>query len=336
MRIYKDSKTGIYHADYHVDGKRVRPSLHTTNKTIALLRAGEKISNKDSAVFPGCPFSNFKEKYLAYMQSRRSAGTLQHIHIALNKLNEFRRVENITDLTPALLMDFQTWEISRRKKTQQNAGINKHVQTLKTMMRQAEKWELISPRRWENVGRLKEPKGRIEFHTPEEIYQILSFCDSDMWRLVVLLGCRAGLRRGEMAALKWPDIDFKNKQIYIAPNKTEKFRYVPISADLLLALQKAPRSSKDNFVIHVGNEENRTSPYYITAAYAKKMKSLGFKCFLHKLRHTFASHLVQQGVDLYRVSKLLGHSSIQMTEIYAHLSPADLHQAISLLPAITK
>ncbi|MBR2082986.1 MAG: tyrosine-type recombinase/integrase [Elusimicrobiaceae bacterium] len=50
------------------------------------------------------------------------------------------------------------------------------------------------------------------------------------------------------------------------------------------------------------------------------------------MRHTFASHLVQAGVDLYRVSKLLGHRSIKMTEIYAHLAPADLHSAVEKLP----
>ena len=53
---------------------------------------------------------------------------------------------------------------------------------------------------------------------------------------------------------------------------------------------------------------------------------------MHKLRHTFASQLVQNGVELYTVSKLLGHSSIQMTEIYAHLAPRTLHKAVMNLP----
>jgi site-specific recombinase XerD len=55
---------------------------------------------------------------------------------------------------------------------------------------------------------------------------------------------------------------------------------------------------------------------------------------LHTLRHTFASHLVQAGVDLYSVSKLLGHSSIKMTEIYAHLAPKTLQEVIKRLPKI--
>jgi hypothetical protein len=53
---------------------------------------------------------------------------------------------------------------------------------------------------------------------------------------------------------------------------------------------------------------------------------------MHKLRHTFASQLVQNGVELYMVSKLLGHRSIKMTEIYAHLAPAHLQNAVIKLP----
>ena len=152
---------------------------------------------------------------------------------------------------------------------------------------------------------------------------------------MVLLGCRAGLRRGEIAALTWQDIDFKNNQIYVAPNKTEGHRYVPMATDLRKALETAQKRANkgDKFVVDVG--EARQSPYFLTAYYARVTKEkLPFKCGLHKLRHTFASHLVQSGVDLYRVSKLLGHSSIKMTEIYAHLAPADLKTAVTKLPAI--
>ncbi len=52
----------------------------------------------------------------------------------------------------------------------------------------------------------------------------------------------------------------------------------------------------------------------------------------HTLRHTYASHLVQRGISLYVISRLLGHSSIKTTEIYSHLSPENFHDAVKLLP----
>ena len=101
------------------------------------------------------------------------------------------------------------------------------------------------------------------------------------------------------------------------------------AAELRVALEQArKRNKKKEYVINVGNTENRGSKDYLSVYYLKATSVLPFHCFLHKLRHTFASHLVQAGVDLYRVSKLLGHSSIKMTEIYAHLAPTDLISAI--------
>ena len=70
----------------------------------------------------------------------------------------------------------------------------------------------------------------------------------------------------------------------------------------------------------------------LTVYYKKIAKAAGMDSFLHKLRHTFASQLVQNKVELYTVCKLLGHRTIQMTEIYAHLAPVNLHKAVFNLP----
>ena len=105
--------------------------------------------------------------------------------------------------------------------------------------------------------------------------------------------------------------------------------------DLKKSLKKAFKTCKqDGYIINVGDTSNREDNNYLSAYYRKATAKLPFNCFLHKLRHTFASHLVQNGVDLYRVSKLLGHTSIKMTEIYAHLTPSDIKSAVAKLPKI--
>ena len=334
MRIYKDSKTGMYHADYIEKGKRKRPSLHTKNKNVALLKSA-KFLTPQKEMYLNCSLETFEAKYFPFISSVLSANTVKRHKSALESLKAFSHIKTLEKVTPAMLADFQVHLLSEKKGKQ---GINRTFTALKAILHQAEKWENITPKPWTEVSKLKTPKGRIEFHTPQEIAAMLSFCPPQ-WQLVILLGCRAGLRRGEMSALKWQDIDFKTKQIYVAPNKTEKHRFVPIPEDLLSALTEAQKTSTTNFVVEVGDTKGRNSKDYISAAYAKRMKGFSYngkkvKCFLHKLRHTYASHLVQAGVDLYRVSKLLGHSSIQMTEIYAHLVPADLHNAVSMLPEI--
>lgn len=336
MFIYTDPRTKIKYISYtDPSGRRVRRSLGTKNKSVATIKSATIIGvkNADEGQMPGCPFVDLVRRYDAEVLALRAPGTRSRFFSAYHKLEAFGVPATISDVTPAFLLRFQLF-LKEHSTSGKSAGINRNVRAIRTLMRQAEAWNLIAPQKWENVKRLREPKGRVEFHTPEEINQILTVCHTPEWRLVVLLGAQAGLRRGEMAALKWADVDFKNKQLYIAPNKTEKHRYVPISASLEVALQAVPRLNKNPYVVHVGDETLRNSSYYITAAFAKKTRALPFRCFLHKLRHTFASHLVQAGVDLYRVSKLLGHSSIKMTEIYAHLAPADLVDAVSKLPTV--
>lgn len=328
MRVYKDSKTGIFHADFVRNGRRVRPSLHTTKRSVALLKVGQVFHPADT--YPQCPIENFEARFFAYITPLHAPNTVYRNRLALKKLKEFHAVRCLDDITPALLADFQVHLL--RIKPKGNNGINRILSALKSMMRQAERWELIRPQVWQNVPKLKVPKGRIEYHSPKEISQILAHCPSDEWKTVVLLGCRAGLRKGEIARLKWKDVDFEHQQIYVAPHKTEKYRYVPLSQDLAKWLKTFQNGAKNEFLINIGITSQREEKDYLSAAYRKNMKDLPFNCFLHKLRHTFASHLVQAGVDLYRVSKLLGHSSIKMTEIYAHLAPADLHEAINHLP----
>ena len=336
MHIYTDKRTGIKYISYtDPSGKRVRRSLGTKNKGVATLKAAVTIgsTNPDAGQLPNCPFSELVQRYQSEILSLRAPGTRNRFMSAYHRLEQFGLPRLISDVTPSFLLRFQLF-LKERNTSGKGGGINRNVRAIRTLMHQAETWGLIAPQKWETVKRLREPKGRVEFHTPQEIREILSVCNTPEWQLVVLLGARAGLRRGEIAALKWADVDFANNQLYIAPNKTEKHRYVPISDDLAHALKSVPKVPKSPYVVHIGEDSNRSSSYYITAAYAKKTRNLPFRCFLHKLRHTFASHLVQQGVDLYRVSKLLGHSSITMTEIYAHLAPADLVAAVKKLPKI--
>lgn len=333
MNIRTDPRTGIKFADYMVGGRRHRVSLGTRNKEIALIKAGKIADNKDARDSGKVPLQMFLDRYREYLHATHRPASIKKFELGLRKFLAFKQPKYLSDITPALLDECAIFYKSKIQ-GQKAPGLNRDIRSIKTAMRQAEFWDMIPPQNWRKVSKFKEVKGRVEFHSPAEIKQILKIFNVQ-WRLVVLLGARAGLRRGEIALLRWKDIDFKNNQIYVAPNKTDNHRFVPMANDLRKALEMAQKHTKEDteFVLNVG--EDRLSPYYLTAFYSKETKAkLPFKCGMHKLRHTFASHLVQNGVDLYHVSKLLGHSSIKMTEIYAHLAPADLKAAITKLPKI--
>lgn len=332
MRIYTD-KYGTKYADLVVGGKRRRISLKTKDGKVAILRAGKLADDRQAANDGKVLFESFLTRYKDFLKATRRPRTIDKFEHGLKKFTAFKQIKYLDELTPALLDECAVFYKSKLK-TPYAPGLNRDIRAIKTAMRQAEFWDMIPPQNWRKVSKFKEVKGRVEFHSAEEIKQILKIFNTD-WQLVVRLGCQAGLRRGEIAVLKWADVDFENNQIYVAPNKTEGHRFVPMAKGLRKALEAAKKRAKKGaeFVVNVGAD--RYSPYYLSAFYAKETREkLPFKCGLHKLRHTFASHLVQNGVDLYRVSKLLGHSSIKMTEIYAHLAPADLKSAITKLPKI--
>ncbi len=335
MSVHKIKKGPYYYADYYdFNGVRRRISLQTENKQVALLKYQEFIRRRNAVKerFPiNITWQAFKDKLLYHMSVERSRNTVTHTKLAIRYLEEIKKPRYLQDVTPELVQKFKEHLLT--KKIGKN-HINRLVQGIKTAMRIGEKWKYVPKQDWSLVSELRVPRGRVVFHTPEEIDKLLKACPTDTWRLVVLLGADAGLRRGEIMNLRWADVDFANNQLYIAPNKTEYYRFVPMTQDLRNALEKAHKRAKHEYVVTVCQpvKGNRCNPDYLTTFYQEVAKAAGVNSFLHKLRHTFASQLVQNGVELYTVCKLLGHRTIQMTEIYAHLAPRTLHKAIMNLP----
>jgi site-specific recombinase XerD len=96
-------------------------------------------------------------------------------------------------------------------------------------------------------------------------------------------------------------------------------------------LTKRELSKTGNIIFTINNEPIKQD--FISKKFRKYVKKTGLnpKLSFHSLRHTFASWLIQKGVSIYSVSKLLGHSNIRVTEIYAHLRQSDLMDSVNIL-----
>jgi integrase len=157
--------------------------------------------------------------------------------------------------------------------------------------------------------------------------------------LVVLLGGEAGLRRGEIAALQWGDVDFSKRQLcvqrsvwkgHVEAPKGGRLRYVPLTARLVSALQSV-RHLRGPWVFcdERGKQldEKAIGDHADHAARLAKVKPRG----IHILRHTFCSHLAMRGAPARAIQELAGHADLRTTQRYMHLSPAALEGAIRLL-----
>ena len=135
-----------------------------------------------------------------------------------------------------------------------------------------------------------------------------------------------GARRSEVLSATWKEIDFTNNIWTIPLSKNGKKRHIPLSPSLLSLLNEIPRKSIYLFPSPItGNPYNNIHGAWNTA----RIKAGLGDVRLHDLRHSFASALVNAGRSLYEVQTLLGHSSLKMTQRYAHLSNESLMKAVS-------
>lgn len=359
--VYKRPRSPIYWGSVLIKGKRKQFGLCENKAAAQRMLADIKERLKGQNKYGATTWTAFKKRYLEWLSAHKAPTTARLDGSALNYFEEFANPNDIASISVIDVENFQTWlknnsaELAKKynpKKDKRPVGlignetINRTVRAFKTALKKAAEWELMPELPLSRVKKIKTPRGRVEFFTPNEVRILLDFADKKAeghggycpYKTAVMLGARTGLRRGEMVHLEWADIDFKRQILTVQPKrdwapKTNECRDVSLPTDLIIFLRALPRSKKCKNVLYDYYGEAFTVDN-LTTKFGKFVKNSGLKGGLHKLRHTFASHLVQNGVDLYTVSKLLGHSSIKTTEIYAHLSPITFSEAIAKLPKI--
>lgn len=192
------------------------------------------------------------------------------------------------------------------------------------------------------MKRLKVATAEAPFHDREDFTKLVEAAASLGARphLVVLLGGRAGLRRGEILSLKWTDVDLRRKSIQVRTSvwkdiedtpKSGQVRHVPMTDDLAAAL-KAHQRLRGPYVI-CQDDGQRVPPWMVQDWIQAAHKRAGLKGgrSLHILRHSFCSHLAIAGAAVTVIQKLAGHSTLAMTMRYMHLAPSDMTAAVRLL-----
>lgn len=152
----------------------------------------------------------------------------------------------------------------------------------------------------------------------------------------IKLALHSGCRKNELLKLEWSRVDLERRVLQLEPENTKnrKRRVVPLNdeaAETLLGQREWVRcyAPKARWVFAVASGERLTT---IQKGFRAACERAGIDDFrIHDLRHTFASWLVMAGVSLYTVKDLLGHSSITVTERYAHLAPHVGRSAVQLL-----
>jgi len=172
---------------------------------------------------------------------------------------------------------------------------------------------------------------KTEVLKPGQLKKLLEVLDNhgtEPAALIMKLALFSGMRRGEILKLQWPDVDLKRGFIFLADPKGGQSQKLPLNPAALSVLKQVPKPKKKSPYVFPGRHGQQKSCIRRAVNALKKEAGIpdDFRA-IHGLRHVYASTLVESGVDLYRVQKLLTHKSQKMTARYSHLSDTALKEA---------
>jgi integrase len=202
--------------------------------------------------------------------------------------------------------------------------------TLRTILGFAVKWGYLD--RMPEIPDVVVPEPSFDWYRPGEVRRLLVAARDEWARVVLLFAVHTGVRMGEQRALRWADVDFETRIISIrrsAPKwlvvekspKSNRHRRVDLTAELGEALEKIRHGGE---LVFCNTDGSKLRPgQFHEILWAAQRKGGLRRIKWHELRHSFASILTTGGAPLRIVQSLLGHSTIRMTERYAHLAPGE-------------
>jgi integrase len=336
-RIWKSGKV-TWDIRYWESGKR---RVHTIGETDR--RTAEKIFHKFCARFAEggvdgidhrpedqsrghrATLSDLAEFTKAFAESNKSKKTQEREQLALHEV--IRGIGNVPllDLTPSRIEEYKAARLQKVRP----ATVNIEIRILNTAINQAMEMGLMESSVRNNFKQIKIPDTEPpKWLTEDEIAVLLNTPDQEFQAFLKFL-LYTGCRRNEALGLTWDDIDLERKQIVIRGEigKMGKRRTVPVNTVLREVLSNIPGP-------HHGLLFPNYAPNQVSMKFRRWAKQIGMheKASLHTLRSTFACHLIRQGVDIYVVSRLLGHSSVRVTEKhYVTVDSQHVQAAVDLL-----
>lgn len=341
---YKRNDSPIYWASYtDASGRRVRCSTGTTDrKEAAAIEAKWKLEAHEERQWGRTPDRSIEEVMLVFLQNRSDKRSHSDDLLHTRRWRQLLPGRTVQSLKPA---DLHGYIAARKQTGVSNSTVNRELAFLAACIAWCNRelgWNLPNPIQ----GRkLKEPEGRRRWLSMEEAGNLLDAARSNARAPYLVdflnLALHTGMRRGEMLELEWRRVDLQRRVITLEAmhTKTGRHRSVPINDTARAALMnrlrfRAEHCPGSRWVFANADGERITC---IKRSFATACRVAGIEDFrIHDLRHTCAAWLVTAGVPLPEVRDLLGHSSVTMTERYAHLAQENIRTAVGRLDQMSR
>lgn len=357
MQVYKTKKSTKYREKIVVDGKEFYSPRFDRKSDAREWKArmlNERAKYHSSGVLPLAlnqePVSTLKEYTDMWLETRVKPQLsfrthLQYVNVLKRhilpryghlKLTDIR-VHHADELIKILL-----------EKDHNPRGVNLILGVFKRVVIEATRENRIEKNPFQYMKELKETIASDVFLSFDQINSILSMSEGTLFHSLFLFAVNTGMRRGEIAGLCWDKVNFNNNLIEVSrirdrnglSNRTKTVkskRFVPMNLTvrehLLELKEKLPDYRDQNGLVFLHEDGSTFDVDHLFREFRKYQKLLGVKEFFrfHDIRHTFASHFMMNNGNIYDLQKILGHTSLEMTQRYAHLAPEHLVSAANII-----
>ena len=212
--------------------------------------------------------------------------------------------------------------------------IQKHKVSVSTINQMIGAWKILQvdilKREWIDfqIKRPRKEKKLPMVLSREEALSLVNALSNLKHRAILTLAYTTGLRRNELLGLKLPHIDYDRNQIRVVEGKGRKHRMVPVPDSVLSLLDEYIKVYKPKRYLFAGYGYDLSKPYSASSflnIVKKAAKKVGITKVVspHVLRHSFASHMLEKGLNLKALQLIMGHNSMKTTAVYLHVTNFD-------------
>jgi len=334
MGLYRRGKFYWYSITY--EGKRIQESFKTDNKRLAEKLYAKTLTDiVEGRYFKKIEanrhkFEDLRDRYMKEhsMVHKAAKSTVRDQSLFRHLARSFSGM-TLAEITPARISEHKSL---RRSDGAKPATLARELEVLRHALNLAlREWEWISKNPFEKV-KIEKPNNKVErWLTFEEEHDLLE-ASAPWLREIIIFALNSGMRQGEILSLKWNQVDLKRRTATLLVTKNKEVRTIPLNQTVTELLQSKKKVESISGYVFTSQAGTRIDASNVRRAFNSAKKEANVEDFrFHDLRHTFATRLVQAGVDLYVVKELLGHKSITMTLRYAHHNSESLRFGVEIL-----
>ena len=340
MGLFK--RGSVWWMSFTYQGKQIRKSTETDDKRLAK-RIFDKVRGEvaEGKWFERLPGEDrtFAEMMTKYMEEHSARNKAPRSHVRDKSLRDHLVAHfgdlTLAEITPSRISGYKT---KRRGEGASPRTLNYELALMSHAFNLAIKeWEWVRENPVAKVSKEKVNNLIERWLTLEEEKKLLD-SSLDWLREIMIFGIATGFRQSEILDLKWSLVDLSRRTITILEQKNQGTDTLPLNERALNILKERSRKRPDGteFVFCTQKGTRIGSRNLLRAFYSALRKSKIAPLRFHDLRHTFATRLVQAGVDLYTVQKLGRWKNISMVMRYAHHYPESLRSGVEVLDRIGK